>query len=51
MLTLQQRREREDQVKAEKTERLEASNTRKKEMQELEMRRRLSEKPSDLEQV
>ena len=51
VLTVQKRSERQDQMKAEKTERLEASNARKKEMQELEMKRRLSEKPSDLEQV
>lgn len=38
-------------MKTEKTERLEASNTRKREMQELEQQRRCNEKPSDLEQV
>ena len=51
MLSEQQRKEREAQVKREKAERLEASNTRKKEMQDLEMTRRQNEKPSDLEQV
>ena len=38
-------------MKAEKEERLGASNTRKKDMNELEMRRKQNEKPSDLEQV
>lgn len=51
MLSSEERRAKEDGVKAEKTVRLEASNTRKREMQELEVRRKKSEKPSDLEQV
>ena len=51
VLTEAQRREREERVKAEKEERMEASNTRKKDMNELEMKRKLNEKPSDLEMV
>ena len=38
-------------TKSEKNARLEASNTRKREMQELEIERKKNEKPSDLEQV
>jgi len=41
----------EAKLKAEKNAKLEASNTRKHEMQELEVQRKRSEKPSDLEQV
>ena len=47
----EERREREARMKAEREERLEASSTRKREMQEVEMRRKQNEKPSDLEQV
>ena len=38
-------------MKAEKNNKLEASNTRKQEMQKLEIQRKRNEKPSDLEQV
>ena len=38
-------------MKAEKNARMEASNARKSEMQELEIQRKKYEKPSDLEQV
>ena len=51
MMTEAQRKEREGRAKVEREKRLEASTTRKREMQELEMRRRQNEKPSDLEQV
>lgn len=51
MLTVEQQKEKEALLKKEKAERLEASNVRKKEMQDLELKRRLNEKPSDLEQV
>lgn len=51
MLTDRERKEREVKMKAEREERLEASSTRKRQMQELEMRRKQNEKPSDLEQV
>lgn len=51
VLTEEQKKEKEALLKKEKAERLEASNTRKREMQDLEQRRRQNEKPSDLEQV
>ena len=38
-------------MKVEKNNKLEASNTRKQEMQKLEIQRKRNEKPSDLEQV
>ena len=38
-------------MKAEKEKKMEASNTRKREMQKLEIQRKRNEKPSDLEQV
>ena len=51
MLSAEVRREREARIKSEREERLKASSTRKREMQELEMRRKQNEKPSDFEQV
>ena len=51
VLTVEERREMEETIKAEKNTRLEAANTRKVEMQELEILRKKNEKPSDLEQV
>ena len=51
VLTDADRRDLEKRVKAEKHARMEASNTRKSEMQELEIQRKKNEKPSDLEQV
>ena len=51
MLTDADRREMEEEMKTKKNSRLEASNTRKSEMQELEIQRKKNEKPSDLEQV
>ena len=51
MLTDADRRELEGTMKATKNSRMEASNARKTEMQELEIRRKKNEKPSDLEQV
>lgn len=51
MLTDADRRKMEEEVKAKKNFRLEASNTRKSEMQQLEIQRKKNEKPSDLEQV
>ena len=38
-------------MKVEKEKKMEASNTRKREMQKLEIQRKRNEKPSDLEQV
>ena len=38
-------------MKAEKEKKMEASSTRKREMQKLEIQRKRNEKPSDLEQV
>ena len=38
-------------MKMEKDKKMEASNTRKQEMQKLEIQRKRNEKPSDLEQV
>lgn len=46
-----ERKQLEMDQKDQKDARLEASNARKKEMQELEYTRRKNEKPSDLEQV
>ena len=50
-LTPGERKELEMQQKGEQTARMEASNARKKEMQELEFLRQKNEQPSDLEQV
>ena len=41
----------EDTLKSEKLAKLDASNSRKREMQELEAQRKKNEKPSDLDQV
>ena len=41
----------ETTMKAEKEKKMEGSNTRKREMQKLEIQRKRNEKPSDLEQV
>ena len=41
----------ETTMKAEKEKKMEASSTRKREMQKLEIQRKRNEKPSDLEQV
>lgn len=51
LLSVQERKEAEAQQKAHANDRMEASNARKREMQELEFSRRKNEKPSDLEQV
>ena len=51
VLTDADRREMEEEIKAKKNYRLEASNARKNEMQQLEVQRKKNEKPSDLEQV
>lgn len=50
-LTPQERKQLEEERKAEQNARMEASNDRKKMMQELELIRKKNEKPSDLEQV
>lgn len=45
------KRELKETTKAAKNSKLDASNARKSEMQELEIQRKKNEKPSDLEQV
>ena len=51
VLTPSEKQQMEEAKKEAKTARLEASNSRKKEMQELELTRKRNEKPSDIEQV
>ena len=51
VLTDSDKRELEVTARAGRNARLEASNSRKMEMQALEMQRKKNEKPSDLEQV
>ena len=51
VLTDLERRELEEMARAGRNARLEASNSRKTEMQALEIQRKKNEKPSDLEQV
>ena len=51
VMTLEEKKEIEEAKKQEKNYRMEASMTRKKEMQELELSRKRNEKPSDLEEV
>lgn len=50
-LSMQDRKELEKEQKDRQETLMEASNARKKEMQELEYMRRKNEKPSDIEQV
>ena len=51
MLTHEDHLAMETTMKAEKEKKMEGSNTRKREMQKLEIQRKRNEKPSDLEQV
>ncbi len=50
-LSIEEKKGMEQHEKTHSNDRMEASNARKREMQELEFRRRRTEKPSDLEQV
>ncbi len=51
VLTLEERKEMEQKFKLEKTTHMEASNSRKMEMQKYEQMRKKNEKPSDIERV
>lgn len=50
-LSMEDRKQLEKELKERENDHMEASNRRKKEMQEFEYLRRKNEKPSDLEQV